>query len=484
MNDPDRSAPVPRGGQVTVSGRLVDGTGTPIADAPINIHASNTGDLLASPVTAADGSWSAVVRLDWYSLRVHFPGDDVHEGAAATLDYSLGTEQFLTVDGPQEPAPSDTLSYAGRVVDQQGQPVPEVPVNVDWQCGDRGFHGYVVTRDDGSFRYETAAPRCDHLPMYFYVDGPEGSSGNSGHAVVETDIGWITSELTAQGPEQVAPGESGTWTARLTVEGTPLPGAVVLFRSQQLYGWETGSLTTDEHGVVTLTTDAVSEDANGVEFRYAGDATTLGSTAKVSTRVEPWPSSLTVTPDSETPTAGDTLTFTGKLTFGNGRSAEGRMVQVTDVYNRLITTAPVAGDGSFTFTERPWAGFHTWNFRFVGDAQHAAVTKTISLSVAARTATLTTNRVADSSSTREDFRTTAAPAYADMCLRFRVERRAADGWRKVTTSRCRFTGEAGVARYRTSRDLASPGRYRVRPTFAGDDFTAPTKGTWQRVRLG
>jgi hypothetical protein len=311
----------------------------------------------------------------------------------------------------------------------------------------------------------------------------DGNWGNSGHAVVETDIGWIMSELTAHGPEQVAPGESGTWTAMLTIDGSPAPNEVVLFRSQQVYGWETGSLTTDAEGVVTLTTDAVSQDANRVEFRFAGDSTTLGSTATVATRVAPWPSTLTVSPDSETPTAGEPITFTGSLTFGDGRSAEGRMVQFTE-WGDLIATARVGADGSFSLPHRPTKGLHNWSFRFAGDAQHAAVTTDVAVSVAERTATLTTTRVADSSPTRAEFTATAEPGYADMCLRFRIDRRTADGWRKVTTSRCRLTGDAGGARYRTSRDLPVAGHYRVRPTFAGDDFTAPTKGTWQRFRLG
>ncbi|MGH3306891.1 MAG: hypothetical protein ACRDOX_04305 [Nocardioides sp.] len=482
--DPDRAVYVPRGSQVTVSGRLVDGSGEPIADAPINIHAGDSTDLLASPVTAPDGSWSAVVTLDWYSLRVHFPGDDLHAAAAATVDYSIGTQHFLTVEGPAEAAPSDTLAYQGRVVDQQGRPVPDVDVNVSWECGSRAFDGSVVTGGDGMFRYDTEAPRCEHLVAYFYVDGPEGSMGNPGNATVETDIDWRVSTLTAQGPERLAPGESGTWTATLKVDGSPEPGAVVLFRSTQGSSWETGSLTTDAQGVVTLTTDAVHEHSGGVTFRYAGDPVTLGSVDRVDTLVAPWPSSLTVTPSNQTPTAGDPLTFAGQLGLGNGESPEGRMVQVTQDDWRPLPTATVAADGSFTVTLRPSTGPYTWSFRFAGDARHAAVTTSVSLWVSARTATLTTTRVAESSPTSQVFRATAEPGYADMCLHFRVDRRTPNGWRKVSTSGCRLTGEAGVARYRTSRDLPTAGRYRMRPTFAGDAFTAPAKGTWRRFRLG
>jgi hypothetical protein len=340
-----------------------------------------------------------------------------------------------------------------------------------------------VTGGDGTFRYDTEAPRCDHLVVYFYVDGSEGSMGQPGNVVVETDISWKVSKLTAQGPAQVAPGESGTWTATLTIDGVPVPDAPVLFKSQQVYGWETGSLTTDADGVVSLTTDAVSQGANGVEFRYAGDQTTLGSTAKVSTKVEAWPSSLTVTPSSQTPTAGDPLTFTGKLTFGDGRSPEDRIVQLIE-WGWLVATAPVDPDGSFTLTHRPTSGLHNWSVRFAGDGQHAAVTTAVPVTVSERTATLTTTRVAESSPSRAEFTATAEPGYADMCLRFRVDRRTGDGWRKATTSQCRLTDEAGVARYRTSRELGIAGQYRVRPTFAGDDMTAATKGTWRRFRLG
>jgi hypothetical protein len=483
VTDPE-PGPVLRGSEVTVSGSLVDGNGSPIPDAPVEVRAGNTRELLASPVTGADGTWSTVVRLDWYSLRVLFPGDASHEAATATQSYWIEeARRFLSVDGPVAPAPSDTLVYEGRVVDQQGKPLPDVHVNVRWQCGDRGIGAFVVTRADGSFRYDLAAPPCAHLTVYFYVDGFEGSMGQPGNVVVETDISWKVSKLTAHGPEQLAPGESGTWTAALTIDGAPVPRANVLFRSLQSYGWETASLTTDAQGVVTITTDAVHPDARGVEFRYAGDPTTLGSTATVATRVAPWPSTLTVSADSDTPTAGEPLTFSGSLTFGDGRSPEGRMVQLTE-WGEMISTTPVAADGSFTLTHRPTKGLHHWSFRFAGDAQHAAVTTAVPVSVSERTATLTTMRVSESSPTRAEFTSTAEPGYADMCLRFRIDRRTADGWRKVTTSRCRFTGEAGAARYRTSQDLPVAGRYRVRPTFAGDAFTSSAKGTWRLFRLG
>jgi hypothetical protein len=484
VTDPDPMATVPFGGEVTVTGQLVDGNGTPIADAPIDIHEYGNADTLASTVTAADGTWSAVAAVGWSSWRVHYPGDASHAAAVASVRYPIETHQFLTVDGPAQAAPSDTLAYTGQVVDQQGRPLSGDEVNVSWECGTRGFEGSVVTDEDGVFRYDTAAPRCEHLRVYFYVNGHDGSLGNPGTADVGTDIDWRVSMLTAQGPERLAPGESGTWSATLTVDGSPEPGAVVLFRSQQGVGWETGSLTTDAQGVVTLTTDAVHQHSGGVTFRYAGDPVTLGSEDRVDTLVTPWPSDLTVTPSNETPTAGDPLTFSGQLTLGDGESPEGRMVQVTEEDWRQLPTATVAADGSFGVTIRPSAGTYTWIFRYSGDARHDWVTTSVVLTVRAQQTTLTTSRVAESSPTRQVFSATAEPGYADMCLRFRVDRRTRDGWRTVTTSRCRFTGKAGVAQYRTSRGLPITGRYRVQPSFAGDDFTDPTRGSWRSFRLG
>jgi hypothetical protein len=104
--------------------------------------------------------------------------------------------------------------------------------------------------------------------------------------------------------------------------------------------------------------------------------------------------------------------------------------------------------------------------------------------VAEATTTLTAEPTPGASSTRRAFRATADPGYADMCLRFRVQRRLQEGWRTVTTSTCRATDAAGVAHYRTPRGLAVEGRYRVRPAFAGDRFTAPAHGSWRRFHLG
>lgn len=481
VDDLDSNTAIRLGSELTVSGTLVDNHGLPLVGAEIQVAGS---EYRGRATTDAEGGWTLTAVADTYELRVHFAGDAEHAPVAAFLRLPIGTLQpFLSVEGPTDAAPGTTLEYSGRVVAEDGTPLPGLDVNLDWRCGDMGFEGTVVTADDGTFTYETTAPRCRNVVVDFYVDGYYGGWGRSGAAATSTDISWRVAALQANGPAHLVPGETGTWTVELSIEGVPQPREVILVTSEEGSVRESVTLTTDLDGSATLTSDAIGTHTRVVLFRYAGDSTTLGATATVGTAVGQWESTMTVVPSSTQPIAGQPLVFAGHLALGDGSNPEGYVVQAVDDIGTPLATSVVDADGSFELVERPSWGLETWTFRFAGDHRHRFDQVVVRLMVEAQQATISTARAETSTPRRPAFLTTVDPGHAGMCLLPRWERRTADGWRAVRRSTCRPTEQGGVARFRSPRDLPH-GAYRVRARFMGDEYTAAATGGWRRFRIG
>lgn len=78
-------------------------------------------------------------------------------------------------------------------------------------------------------------------------------------------------------------------------------------------------------------------------------------------------------------------------------------------------------------------------------------------------------------------RAAASPTGDPICLRFRLERRSAEGWWKpVTRSACRMTNERGTTTWEFD---GRKGHYRVRGEFDGAGLIQPSQSSWNRLRF-
>jgi hypothetical protein len=474
VEDPGPDETVGWGGSWTARGRLTDGSGVGVAGAPIEVRSPE--GLIATTSTTADGTWSVVLVVDSFRVQVVFPGDPTHESTAVSMPTPYSSKRFVSVEGPTTAAPSEVLHYVGSVVWVDGRPAPDEDVTVEWECGEQSFSGVVLTDDDGVFRYDTPVPRCRELAVTF-VSYPYSQT------TATTDLTWRVPTLTASGPERLVPGESGTWSAALLIDGQPVAGRALTYTAWEGGNAERGTLTTDDAGRVTLTTGSIGEGTTTVQFRFAGDATTLGATAEVATRVAGWPSELTVDVATPQPVAGAPVVLTGTLALGDASTPEGRVVTLARNSEQLDSTT-VAADGSFELTTVPAfataPGTMNYVVRFAGDWRHGQDDVLVRVVVEQQPTTLT-SRVAASLSDDGRARVVAAadPGYAGMCVTHRLDRRTSDGWRTLRTTGCRITDDGGRSSFRTPV-LQPDATYRVRAAFAGDDRTAADRGAWKR----
>jgi hypothetical protein len=488
-DDPGIDDPMVRPGSTwTATGRLLDAAGDPIAGATVEVL--DPDGLRGTTTTAMDGTWSVEVIVNGYLLRAYFPGDAEHGASAVSLRPPIGQQEYLTVDAPTSVAPTDPVVYTGTVLAQDGSPFVDHRLNVSWSCGGRGFDGVVLTDDAGAFRYETEAPRCNELVVYFNVDGYYGWWGRSGATQMTTDVGWSTADLQASGPAHLVPGDTGTWTATLTVDGQPLADAVLSFSAQESSRTETGTVTTDASGTAVLTTDAFDAGVRQVRFRYPGNAVTLGATATVVTTVDRWASTLTAAAATDPALAGSPVVIDGTLVLGDAAPPGGRIVTVRtpgstvfDEPTEPLDSAVVDAEGRFELIVQPdVSGSMRLVVGFAGDSRHAPRELILDIPVETRPTTVS-SQVAGRPAADERARVVAAadPGYAGMCLTHRLERRTRDGWRTVVTSGCRHTDERGRSFFRTPG--LKVGGYRVRAAFGGDERTAAERGDWKRFTV-
>ncbi|GAA1476607.1 hypothetical protein GCM10009623_10530 [Nocardioides aestuarii] len=478
VEDPDPDEAVSPGGTWTVQGRLTDGAGTGIADAPVEVRAPS--GLLTTATTTGDGSWSVDIVVDDYQVEVVFPGSAFHEAAAASVRTPLSRQSNISVEAPAEAAPVDTLRYEGTVLHTDGRPVPDQAVTVEWDCGNRSFSGIVSTDDDGIFRYDTPVPRCLEVTVRF---GVRYGFDPMQHTTATTTLSWRTAVMTTTGPDRLLSGETGTWTATLLIDGQSAAGRVLDYTAWEGGDAERGTLTTDHSGTATLTTGAFGAGTSAIHFRFPGDATTLGATAEAPTVVTPWLSVLTAEVATSRPVAGRSLTLAGTLALGDGSTPEGRVITLSRSGEQLDSTT-VRADGTFELTTVPAfatsPGTMNYDVRFTGDWRHSRDEVAVRVVVEQQPTTLT-SRVATSPTGDERARVVAVadPGYAGMCLNHRLDRRTSDGWRTVRTTGCRVTDDRGRSSFRTPV-LRSGATYRVRARFDGDDRTAADRGTWKR----
>lgn len=473
---------VSEGGTWTVRGRLTDGEGAAIADAPVEVR--DPTSLLGSTTTSADGSWSVEVVVPVEPIRAVFPGDETHDPAVASVRVPLTSQKFLTVEGPATALPTDVLHYEGRVVTRDGRPLADEEIGFWWGCRDKYVEGVLLTDDAGAFFYDLHAPRCEEVEVSFDV---RRSPDASAYGVVTTELQWRVAQLIATGPDRLSPGETGTWTATLTVDGQPAAGQPVEYYADESGTPERGSLTTDAGGVVRLTTDSLTPRDSGIVFHFLGDATTLDATAVVPTEVSRWPSVLNATASPSPAVVGTRVSITGTLALGDASSAAGRIITLSRSSNQLDSTT-VGADGSFQLLDVPpyttSPGTMNYVVDFEGDGSHTAAEVIVRVVVEQQPTTLTSHIAAPlPDDGRARVVAAADPGYAGMCLTHRLDRRTSDGWRTVRTTGCRATDDHGRSSFRTPV-LRSGATYRVRARFDGDERTAADLGAWKRFRAG
>jgi protocatechuate 3,4-dioxygenase beta subunit len=158
---------VNRGGQIGVSGSLIDGSQNPVSGAQIKFTGSGSHSL-DSATTGDDGSFSlqgaAPTRTGTWSVQGHFDGNSKY--AASDSNKRTYKTTSIVVKSPLKTSlilnaianvkSGEQISVSGSLVDESQNPVSGVDIGFTGS-GSRNLDR-ATTGDDGSFSLQGAAP--------------------------------------------------------------------------------------------------------------------------------------------------------------------------------------------------------------------------------------------------------------------------------------------------------------------------------------
>lgn len=230
--------PARAAGTGAVAGHLTFSDGRPAAGGYVSVYRSSDYEWLGEDDTDGAGSYE-ITGLPEGSYKVRFSAITTQW---AYQRHSFDTADAVTVTAGQVTTVDDVLlspgTIAGRLIDSNGEPVPDAEVNANSVDGS----SYAYGRTDTDGRYAIEVGPADYQ-IQFRVDGGEqwayGRDSQADAAVFTLPAGG-----TVVVDETLRP--TGSLAGSVTdATGQPVPGAFVTLYRDQLYA---GQAYTDESG--------------------------------------------------------------------------------------------------------------------------------------------------------------------------------------------------------------------------------------------
>ncbi|MEY9878140.1 YVTN family beta-propeller protein [Streptacidiphilus sp. MAP12-33] len=283
---------------------------------------------------------------------------DVYVESGSTADERLHTAD-LTTDGPQLRGDTDSSAVAvapdGTVAagGDGNELFTYAPHQTDLGWLNEYFstsvylpapHG-LAWAPDGSKLFVVATGMTSGAPELLVEDAPE---------TARTVLGGTS-------PQHLAPGEQFTLDATV-FSGEPLPAGAVLSVTRDgvaLPDRVVPSAPTNDHTwTVALPDTAPTQGSLTYVLSYAGDATHHAAIATVTVPVARYAPTVTLTSPTHETAIDRTVAFTGTVGWLPHAEHTGEAVRITRTdaahpAGVLVTTVPVAANGSFAFSDAP-----------------------------------------------------------------------------------------------------------------------------------
>ncbi|HWG91453.1 MAG TPA: hypothetical protein VNZ52_11455, partial [Candidatus Thermoplasmatota archaeon] len=152
--------PVTGGETLTGTGKLVDGAGDPIAEAPVLLSWSANPVHTREVTTGTDGSFAYTFPVQNYSaprlvpLKAAFPGMDAIRATEKEIRLQVALKTRLVPDPVPILLAGETVPFTGRLLDLHGNAVPLAPVEVDF----KDYKAQATTDSRGRYSVQLPVP--------------------------------------------------------------------------------------------------------------------------------------------------------------------------------------------------------------------------------------------------------------------------------------------------------------------------------------
>ena len=326
--------PTTVGDNANIEGQLVDDEGNPIADAPITV----TVDGKDYPTTTDEnGNYEVLVPVDKVGelpVNVAFAGDDTYNPVNVYSSVLVEpVDAVVNVEVPENATVNKPVNITGSVTDEEGNPLPNVPVNVTVN----GKTYPTTTDENGTFK----VPVDNIVPGTNNVTVTAGNENTTAQPVNTEFTATINTNITIDPIDDTLVGENVTISGTLTdEEQNPVKDALV---TVTVNGFSK-TVKTDEQGKynVPWPTNNVGKEQVSVEYLGNDKYNSVKADETFNVIKNEGTNSITVPSDAK---VGEPASIKGKLTDKNGKAVPNMPVNVT-VNNKTYKTITDA-DGNY-----------------------------------------------------------------------------------------------------------------------------------------
>ncbi|MEE1117115.1 Ig-like domain repeat protein, partial [Methanosphaera sp.] len=324
------------GDDVVVSGRLLDENGKAVSGADVTVSVDGVNQTV---VTDKDGRFNATFPTSSVGTKlvtVEYSGNDKYDGAkeSAVFDVYKDTA-VISLDEPVDVEAGEPVNITGTVVDEKGNPVSGLPVNVTVN----GETREVTTDENGQF----------NVPFDNVVPGQNNITVSAGNDTVDVDtvekeffVPVLDTNITIDPIDDTLVGGDVVVSGRLLDEnGKAVSGADVTVSVDGV----NQTVQTDENGKYTATFPTDSVGTKDVKVEYAGNE--KYDSAKEDAKANVLPNNGTLSLELPTDAVvGEPTSINGTLINQDGKAVPNTPVNVT--VNGKVYSTTTDENGRFT----------------------------------------------------------------------------------------------------------------------------------------
>jgi len=374
--DPIADAKV--GDEVTVTGKVLDENGNPVANSPVTVNdkvvnTDEAGNFEAVVIPTTEGVQNVTVTL---------PESDRYTEATKNATYTASKKDAtITAAVPEDAEVGKETTVNGTVTDSEGNPVAGVPVTVTIN----DVPTTVTTDENGTYTVPFTPTTAGQQNVTVTMDDDEYK------AEPVTDSFDTEKQTATITPDEIKDPEvgketpiSGTVTDE---EGNPVAGIPVTVT----VNGEPTTVTTDGNGKYEVPFTPTNTDENNVTVSIDND-TYEAEPVKDSFTADKQNATITQDP-IENPEVGKETNITGKVTDEEGNPVAG--VPVTVTINGEPTTVTTDENGTYTVPFTPTEAGPQNITTSIDDDTYKADPVTESVDADKQTATITPDEIKD-----------------------------------------------------------------------------------------
>ena len=308
---------------------------------------------VSTELTAAKGEFGPVTNTPANrgenTYQVAFGGNKDYAAASQTCDTKVqGTATTMTADDPDAVAVGDDLKITGELKTASGGVADAKITATDTVGGSKTNLADAKTDKDGAFTVTVPAIAVGEHKIDFAYAGDELLEPAKADTSVTLEAGTT---LAVDPVDPMVAGKDVKVTGTLVAEnGNPVAGATIT-ATDTVGGTSTAlaDATTDADGTFTVTAPKVSAGRHVIDLSYAGDPPNKPASAQVTFPAK-FETKLTLSGPTDLPATPETVTFTIKLTDGDGAPVADARVVLNDG-GTWDQGAKTGADGTATYTK-------------------------------------------------------------------------------------------------------------------------------------